>query len=60
MVPFNDKVKTVKEEHKKFYFDLCAYDGDKRNKKRHMRSKHASYPINVTLAINGDEKRKNN
>ena len=59
MVPFNDKMKHIKEEHQKFYCDYCAYIGDKRNKKRHMRSKHSAYPINVTLAMNENEQQKN-
>ena len=59
MVPFNDKVKHIKEEHQKFCYDYCAYIGDKRNKKRHMRSKHSAYPINVTLAMNENKQQKN-
>jgi len=49
-------MKHIKEEHKKFH---CAYIGDKRNKKRHMKSKHAGYPIEATLPMKDKEKRKN-
>lgn len=59
MVPFNDKMKHIKEEHKKFYCDYCAYIGGKRTENRHRRSKHAAYPIHLTMAMKEKEKQKN-
>ena len=57
MILFSDKVKHIREDHKKFYCDFCDYICDIRNKKRHLKTNHKGCTPANTLLINTNVKK---
>jgi hypothetical protein len=59
LILLSEKVKHIKEVHKKFHCDFCDYIGDVQNKKRHLTTKHKGLTPALSALVTKNNKKQN-